>query len=188
MKIGNCIPSSCVLFHHAENTVENILQKFSTISYRTTTCVESCRESLSTMDQQSLLHSRVAHIFNLDVQRMLRLLGADEADKDLYNGHENDNDASENLEEDVGSNKKLIVLEKLRSLLKKIRQSEQLQNKLKNCCESLNIRIIATIINVYTRWNSTYSMMKAASHLNFRLILLCENNSEEIGRFILTGL
>lgn len=55
-----------------------------------------------------------------------------------------------------------LAVDKVRSLLKKIKKSEQMQIKFKNCCETAGITATAPIIDVRTRWYSTFEMLNWA--------------------------
>ncbi|CAB4413278.1 unnamed protein product [Rhizophagus irregularis] len=82
----------------------------------------------------------LAHVINLAAQQVLTTLKA------------TDNDESSN--EEVGS---LIV--KLRTLIKKIKASPQQVDKFKAQCKVANVPNLNVILDVRTRWNSTYDML-----------------------------
>lgn len=47
----------------------------------------------------------------------------------------------------------------------KIRGSPQRKEKLNNACKSIQINSLKPIIDVPTRWNSTYDMVKRGTYL-----------------------
>lgn len=67
------------------------------------------------------------------------------------------------------------VVGKLRKMIKKIRKSVQLRQKLKKICESYDMRYLVPIIDVTTRWNSTFHMILRAKKIRVPLRHLCLN-------------
>lgn len=67
------------------------------------------------------------------------------------------------------------VVGKLRKLVRKIRKSVQLRQKLKKICESYDMTYLVPIIDVTTRWNSTFHMILRAKKLRIPLRHLCQN-------------
>lgn len=72
-------------------------------------------------------------------------------------------DGNEEIESEDFDNEIIVV--KLRNLIKKVRKSVQMRQKLKKCCEIFNIKYLVPIIDVKTRWNSTNEMMKRGQYL-----------------------
>ena len=66
---------------------------------------------------------------------------------------------------------------KLRKIVKKIRLSPQLRSKLKEFCTIHGIKSLRPIIDVKTRWNSTYKMIDRAEYLKIALNSLCSGES-----------
>lgn len=64
---------------------------------------------------------------------------------------------------------------KLRKLVKKIRKSPLMRQKLSKHCEFYGMEYRVPIIDVATRWNSTYGMLKRAETLKVPLRALCQN-------------
>ncbi|CAB4492734.1 unnamed protein product [Rhizophagus irregularis] len=100
----------------------------------------------------------LAHVINLAAQQVLTTFKA------------TDNDESSN--EEVGS---LIV--KLRTLIKKIKASPQQVDKFKAQCKVANVPNLNVILDVRTRWNSTYDMLVRARKLKEPLNILSNSDS-----------
>lgn len=69
------------------------------------------------------------------------------------------------------------IITKLRTMVKKIRKSVKLRQTLKKCCEIYGIPYRIPIIDVKTRWNSTYHMILRAKMLRVALRVLCTHES-----------
>lgn len=65
------------------------------------------------------------------------------------------------------------IIKKLRKVVKKIRKSVKLRQKLNKCCLMYNVPYRVLIIDVKTRWNSTYHMILRAKELKVPLRVLC---------------
>ncbi|CAB5194151.1 unnamed protein product [Rhizophagus irregularis] len=100
----------------------------------------------------------LAHVINLAAQQVLTTLKA------------TDNDESSN--EEVGS---LIV--KLCTLIKKIKASPQQVDKFKAQCKVANVSNLNVILDVRTRWNSTYDMLVRTRKLKEPLNILSNSDS-----------
>ncbi|CAB5383608.1 unnamed protein product [Rhizophagus irregularis] len=100
----------------------------------------------------------LAHIINLAAQQVLTTLKA------------TDNDELSN--EEVGS---LIV--KLHTLIKKIKASPQQIDKFKAQCKVANVLNLNVILDVRTRWNSTYDILVRARKLKEPLNILSNSDS-----------
>lgn len=71
-----------------------------------------------------------------------------------------------------------LIIVKLRQLVKKIRKSSKLRQKLNKCCKTYKTEYLVPIIDVSTRWNSTYQMIRRAKKLKIALRVLCLNESK----------
>lgn len=69
---------------------------------------------------------------------------------------------------------KLTTLTKLRKLVKKIRKSTKMREAFKNTCISLGVQHKVLMIDVSTRWNSTYKMILRAYEFKEPLRVLCQ--------------
>lgn len=138
----------------------------------------------------------LAHILNLAVQDILAALNVpDVEDNDFQYENEvledidlnekiNEDDTESEEEEDddidesndrehVSSQKSVMV--KLRGVVKKIRKSVKLRQKLKKYCNIYETKYLVPIIDVKSRWNSSYNMIIRAKHLAIPLRNLCTN-------------
>ncbi|XP_043475867.1 zinc finger BED domain-containing protein DAYSLEEPER-like [Leptopilina heterotoma] len=70
------------------------------------------------------------------------------------------------------------VIKRLRGLLKKLKYSEKLREKLKCCCATVEVEILSPTIDIATRWNSSYEMIKLALRMKPALKLLCKLNPD----------
>lgn len=67
---------------------------------------------------------------------------------------------------------------KIRSLVKKIKFSEQTQLKLKSFCEAVNCKMTKPKLDMPTRWNSTFEMLVWSLSVKEALNILCDNISK----------
>ena len=63
----------------------------------------------------------------------------------------------------------------MRKLVKTIRKSAKLRQKLNKLCTMYNVKYLVPIIDVQTRWNSSLFMMDRATQLKVPLMHLCVN-------------
>ena len=108
-----------------------------------------------------------AHILNLEVKDVLKLINSptnedakltiDESITDEYAETDNYLDSDEEALE-VEDNFAHIII-KIRNISKKIRHSEVLTNRLNSFCKAANIPFVKPILDVVTRWNSTFDML-----------------------------
>ena len=100
----------------------------------------------------------MAHVINLTVQEILKNIKAGDAQEEdelleLVSQEEQEDDV--NVE----------IIPKLRLLIVKIRSSPQQKEKFARRCKFFSIQSLNVILDVKTRWNSTYLMLDRA--LNF---------------------
>jgi len=122
-----------------------------------------------------------AHILNLSVQDFLKLLKV----KDDFSEVENELEEEECIDSDEMETNGSPVT-KIRMVAKKIKRSEQLQEKFRNCCETVNVKMLMPAIDVCTRWNSTFQMITWSLKMKTPLNLLCDNN-ESLNKYRLTN-
>lgn len=100
----------------------------------------------------------MAHVINLTVQEILKNIKAGDAQEEdelleLVSQEEQEDDV--NVE----------IIPKLRLLIVKIRSSPQQKEKFARRCKFFSIQSLNVILDVKTRWNSTYLMLDRALKL-----------------------
>lgn len=134
----------------------------------------------------------MAHILNLSVQDILSTL------KIAPSGEDSESDCVDIidvdtliLEDEVDdkvpdsdnvSNDLTII--KIRKLVRKIRKSPQKRRKLKKLCDLYNIPYLTPILDVATRWNSTFFMIERADKLKKPLHALC-HSEKSLNAFVM---
>lgn len=117
-----------------------------------------------------------AHILNLGVQDILKLLkGNVETEKEDDDDDEETDKYDDDDDETIVNSPPII---KLRRLFKKIKYSEQWQNKLKSCCEASNTKYLQVSLDISTRWNSTHDMISLGIKMKQAINALCNNNMQ----------
>lgn len=111
------------------------------------------------------------HIFNLGVQDILHLVNKNSRFLDQDENCESDDEESD----DENDNLFYVMIVKVRSIFKKLRGIETLRNTLKSFCDATNIKFIKPVLDVRTRWNSTFEMLNVFFKLLPALRLLWDN-------------
>jgi len=125
-----------------------------------------------------------AHILNLSVQDFLKLFKVSELQNDSE--VENELEEEEYIDSETETNDGDSPVTKVRTLAKKIKRSEQLQVKFHNCCEAVNVKMLMPVIDVCTRWNSTFQMITWSLKMKTPLNILCDTN-ESLKKYRLTN-
>lgn len=128
-------------------------------------------ESIS-FDKENQHFRCFSHILNLGVQDVLKFLNVEASNNESNSSSEDDDSDISDTDSDT---KTLNSVMKVRKTFKIFKYSEQLQKKLQNCCDTININYVKPQIDVRTRWNSTYKMLKVAIDLKPALIILNQN-------------
>lgn len=127
------------------------------------------------MAAQDVLKSLKNYTVNLDEELPLQ----DDLNNEVLNDINLDmeiDDCDENEwvdVEDINDDGKIVV--KLRTLVRKIRKSVLMREKLNKLCAVYSVKYLVPILDVKTRWNSPYDMILRAEHLRTPLKVLCAN-------------
>jgi len=129
------------------------------------------------------------HIINLAVQDVLKLINVDikQYHNDIYSdneyNHSNEDENENELSDDgdnINENGNEIfshIINNIRNTFKKIRRSEQLTIRLKLFCEAANIKFVKPVLDIKTRWDSSYDMLHTAIILKSAIIMMWDNCS-----------
>ena len=95
---------------------------------------------------------------------------------------DNENNDILNLDDfedaDSGQGMWVTLIFNIRESFKKLRRSEVLLNKLESFCIASGIKYVKPLLDVKTRWNSTYAMLNVACRLKKGLVLMWDNCKE----------
>jgi len=119
-------------------------------------------------DPESQHFRCVAHVLNLAVQSAITLFKVYKEDREL-----GDDDDSDNSDNEIEECNELSPFFKLRMIFKKLKRSEQLLIKFRNFCDLFCEKYVSPIVDVCTRWNSTYNMLKAGLGMKRSINAIC---------------
>jgi len=118
-------------------------------------------------DSQNQHFRYVAHVLNLAVQSAINFFKIYKEDRKLE-----DNDDSDNSNDEIEKCNQLLSFFKLRMIFKKLKRSEQLQIKFRNFCNLFSEKYVSSIVDVCTKWNSTY-MLKTGLGMKRSINAIC---------------
>lgn len=159
-------------FYEIENKIQGITTDNAASMFTFANCLEDLMGN--SFDSNNNHFTCFAHILNLAVQDFMKLLKADNTQSDLLYSDSDDKDS-----EDESDQSQLFCespVNKVRSLLKKIKKSEQLQLKFNNYCDTFQLSHSRPIIDVKTRWNSTYDMLNWSFKYKLPINVFCDAN------------
>lgn len=102
----------------------------------------------------------MAHVINLVVQDILQNINLVPSEESLSMDGEDEAEDSE-----IQGDRLSDIASKLRRLIVKLRSSPQRREKFERQCEVANIPPKRVLLDVKTRWNSTYDMFERALEL-----------------------
>ncbi|OXA46906.1 putative AC transposase [Folsomia candida] len=136
---------------------------------------ELCAENQICFSEDSNRVRCAAHILNLCVQDLLtqlKVLPTLEVEDEIETGQILEIDDDDEIINNENSDETKVII-KLRKLVRAIRASPQKIEKLAEKCRDNNIKDNKLIIDVKTRWNSTYLMITRAQQLKIPIIVFC---------------
>lgn len=104
--------------------------------------------------------------------KFVQTLKDDALANDMFDDDSSDEDEDEESVLLMESNEEPTV-PKLRNVVKKIRKSPQMRQKLKKICDLLETKYLTPVIDVSTRWDSTFEMIERAIYLKAAMNVLC---------------
>jgi len=132
------------------------------------------------MTKCSILSTFSMYCAKLDIQDIFHLL---KCGLQIEKNSCNKVDDEENNDDDGASIRNAYF--KMCTVLKKLKHSEQLRNKLNACYETMNVKFMAPTLDVSMRWNSTFELIKSTIKMKQTVNVLCENNAS-IQQFSIT--
>jgi hAT family C-terminal dimerisation region/BED zinc finger len=115
---------------------------------------DECQEQDISFDCESTHVRCAAHVINLAVQDFLKALNSAALDSD-------DADAEDYVADRTANG----FISRLRKLVLKVRDSHKGRSRLAAQCTAANINAKGLVLDVKTRWNSTYAMVERALEL-----------------------
>lgn len=133
-----------------------------------------CLAHIINLAAQNVLKSLKHYTTNLDKEHPVEDELVDEILDDIDLDFEIQDDGRfEWINNENDADTKIVV--KLRTLVRKIRKSVLMRQKLSKLCTVYSVKYLVPILDVSTRWNSTYEMIIRAEHLRTPLKVLCAN-------------
>lgn len=120
----------------------------------------------------------LSHIINLGARDTLALMDVHVQEHNLQatNSKELSDDEYDSDDESAISPPVGKLVKNVRCINKKIKNSEVLSNRLQSSCDAAGINFKKPILDVTTRWNSTFEMLDSAFKMKAALAILCEND------------
>lgn len=132
------------------------------------TFIRELKKFICDIDTKNIHFVCFAHILNLGARDFMKILDSEveEAANILTDSSASDDDDCQ-----VSSSS----VRKIHSLAKKIKNSEHLRKDFDKFCTTLNLKITMPKLDVMTRWNSTFDMLRWSLNMKKALNILCDN-------------
>ncbi|XP_072375514.1 uncharacterized protein [Diabrotica undecimpunctata] len=135
------------------------------------TFISKLKTFIYDIDTKNIHFVCCAHILNLGARDFMKILDSEleEAANTLTDISKHDDD--DRIDSLVSPSSVRII----HSLAKKLKNSEHLRKDFEKFCTTLNLKFTMPELDVITRWNSTFDMLKWSLNMRQALNILCDN-------------